>query len=183
MLDDVGTLLRLYESEVLVPLVEDAGLKPVRADIDFMMMPGTIIALMNNADDFNHQDDIVFWHPLTVLYTDKNGSSDTVFSLEASFDPKTETVFFQKAVITGVVELVRRDDHVVWIDPLSGVEFQRFPLEAADKVLMNAWYLFRGAVLPMLFNESFRFVSGVEQAVFQRVLIRQIHELYKDVKV
>lgn len=179
-MDKVGDFLRLYEDEVLVPLVEDTGLTPVRDDIDFVMQPGMIVVLMNNADSFTYAEDLVRWCPLSVIYSDNKSNTGTVFSLTATFDPKIETTHFQKASISGVVDLVRRDDCVVWVEPNTGRRFKRFPLEAADKILMNAWYLFQGAILPMLFNESYRFVSeDAEKFAFQRVMIRQIHELYE----
>lgn len=176
---ETGQILHLYEEEVLVPLVRDAGLDPVREDSDFVMSPGSVVVLMNNADDYTEREGFVYWYPLTVIYSDIDGKSDTVFSLEASFDPRIETTYFQRASIKDVVDLVRQDDSVVWIDPISGKQFMQFPLEAADKVLMNAWYLFRGAILPMLLSETYRFVPSYERRAFQRLIIRQIHELYE----
>ncbi len=176
----VRDLLLAYENEVLVPLVKDAGiLRPVRKEIDFIMRPGTMAFLMNQADNFRYVEEKILWHPLSVVYADRKGTTGTVFSLSASLDVKTETVHFQRAEISGVVVVARNKDDAVWIDPYSGKIFQHFPLDESDKVLMNAWYLFSGAVLPMLFTESYSFVPENERFAFQQTMIRRINQLYQ----
>jgi len=176
----VSDLLRLYENEILVPLVEEAGLEAVRdRDVDVSFTPGTIVAFINNAERFEYIDDLVHWNPLSVVYSDQHGNVGSVFSLDSTFHPKVETVEFQKAEISGIVTLVREDGDVVWRDPLSEGILLRFPMQEADKVLMNSWYVFRGGVLPMLRDETFRFVEPHEKRAFQAMMIRRIHQIYE----
>jgi len=176
----VRDLLRLYEDEILVPLVEEAGLEAVRdRDVDVSFCPGTTVAFINNAERFYYVNDLVHWNPLSVVYSDPHGAVGTVFSLESTFDPKVETVSFQKAEITGIVTLVRHGGDVVWRDPLSGQTMLQFSMQEADKVLMNSWYVFRGGVLPMLRDETFRFVEPHEERAFQAMMIRRIHQIYE----
>ncbi len=176
----VEDLLRAYEDDVLMPLLKDAGItRPVRDRIDFTMQPGLFAFLVNNAENYEFRDGIVHWMPLSVIYTDKYSNTGTVFSMSATFDLKTETARFQRAEITDVVVLLRTDVEVIWVDPYSRRVFQRFPLEEADKVLMNAWLLFRGAVLPMLMTLAYRFVPPDEKFAFQRTMIHHINRLYE----
>lgn len=179
-LAQVEDLLRAYEDDVLLPLIHDAGiLRPVRDRIDFTMQPGSFAFLMNNAKDYDFIDGLVHWSPLSVVYTDRHTTTGTVFSLMATYDLKTETAQFQRAEITDVVVLLRRPMEVIWVDPHAGQVFKRFPLEDADKVLMNAWFLFKGAVLPMLMTLSYRFAPPEEKFAFQRTMIRHITRLYE----
>lgn len=172
-------LLRHYETSVLVPLVERAGLEPIREAVDFTLTPGTIVALMNSAHAFTFSDDLIRWMPLSVLYSDRNGTTGTVFSLQASFDPRTETVVFQQARIHGVISLVRRPTDIVWVDPHSGRTMLSYPLSEADKILMNSWHLFQGAVLPLLRAEAYRFAPDHEKLAFQATVIHHINAVYK----
>ena len=178
-MDRVSDILLAYENEVLVPLVEEAGVDPIRDDIDFVMVPGTTAFLMNNAQAFDYVDNLVYWIPLSVLYTDPEGSSGTVYSIQATLDPQTEIVTFQQATMNGIVDLIRRESNVVWKDPISGKTLITYPLEESDKILMNSWYLFRAGILPMLRNESYRFVPDEEKFAFQQTMIRHINQLYQ----
>lgn len=179
-LAQVEDLLRAYEDDVLLPLVHDAGiLRPVRDRIDFVMQPGSFAFLMNNAKDYQFINGLVHWSPLSVVYTDQSTTTGTVFSLTATYDLKTETAQFQRAEITDVVVLLRKETEVIWVDPHAGQVFKRFPLDDADKVLMNAWFLFKGAVLPMLLTLSYRFAPADEKFAFQRTMIRHITRLYE----
>jgi len=178
-MDAVDDLLRAYEDEVLVPLVRETGYDPIRDNRDFVMSPGSILFLMNNAADFAFRGDLVYWSPLSVLYADRNHNCGTVYTMEASFNPRREIVQFERTEITGVINIVRYHDHAAWKDPYSGNTFIRFPLEDSDKVLMNSWYLFRGAVFPMLEREVYRFVDESHKFAFQQTMIRHINELYK----
>lgn len=176
----VEDLLRAYEDEVLVPMVRDAGiLRPVRDRLDFSMEPGTFAFLINNAANYVFHDGVVRWDPLSVIYTDKNRTTGTVFAMTADFDLKTETVRFQRAEITNIVILIRTPREVIWVDPHSKRVFQVFPLEESDKILLNSWFLFKGAILPMLMTVSYRFVPPEEQFAFQRTMIRHINRLYE----
>ncbi len=176
----VGSYLRSYERRAIAPLVEAAGYAPIIEDVLLPTFPGTLMFLMNNANDFAFASDLVFWYPLSVLYQDSGGNTGTVYSIKASFNPRNSHCQIERAEIHNVAAFVREEDHVAWEDAYSGSIFIRYPLHEADKVLMNSWYLFRGAVIPMLEREMYQFPQQHEKFAFQQTMIRTIHKLYDE---
>lgn len=178
-MDSVGDMLRAYEDEVLLPLVRDAGLTPIRNNDDYVMTPGTLLCLMNTASTFAYVDDRIWWTPISLIYCDLHKTVGTVFKMEASFDPQLEAVSFERSRIYGVIDIARFGNEAVWRDPYTNNILMRFPQEQADKVLMNSWYLFQGAVLPMLERDMYRFVGEAQKFAFQQTMIRHINNLYE----
>jgi hypothetical protein len=172
--------LRSYEDSVLVPVVERAGLEPVRGSVDFTLTPGTIVALMNGAGSHTHVGDALHWAPLSVVYCDRNGVSGTAYSLMASFDYGTGVARFEQAKLHGIMTLRRLPTAVVWIDPHSGKQLLSFPFEEADKMLLNSWYLFQGGILPLLRDETYRFALPHERFSFRAMMMRRINAVFRD---
>ena len=175
----VGNILRAYEDEVILPLVQSTGIDPIRGNTEFVMTPGSVVFLMNNAEDFSNNDKRIYWQPLTVLYSDQKGRTGTVYEMKASLDRGSDNIRMEFASITGIVDIVRHEDYVAWFDPLSAREFIRYPMRDEDKVFMNSWYLFNGAVLPMIRKEVYRFVNDDQKFAFQQTMIRHISTPYR----
>jgi hypothetical protein len=181
-MDTIADMLRAYEDEVLVPLVEGANLEPVRDDRDFTMFPGSIVALVNGSSKPQTRNDVVAWKPLTVIHMDGTGTSGDVYRLEARFRPDIELVEFTVAEICGIFRLERRPDCAAWIDPLTHQKLLTYPADRADRVLMHSWYLFQGAILPLLRRGGYRFVEGqLARAAFQRSMIHHMAQVYREV--
>jgi len=169
-----------YENEVLVPLVKETGVEPIREEVDFPMVPGALAILMNKARKASYVDQRLYWDPLSVLYSDPQGSFGSVYDLRASYDPRMERVRFERATMTNIVDLVRVGDDVAWIDPHTGQRLITYPLGESDKVLMNSWYLFATGILPLLINETYRFVPEDEKVAFKATMIHHISSLYRE---
>jgi hypothetical protein len=171
--------MRVYEEETFAPLIREAGFEPHYGNQTFTMIPGSTVFLMNGAEDYTYENGLYTWNPLQVLYCDKSGHTDTVYTITASMEPQSQMVQLQRAELTNIAALIRDGGSVIWKDAYSGRVFIRYPDHEADKVLMNSWYLFRGAVLPMLEREMYRFVEDHERLAFQQTMIRHINMLYE----
>jgi hypothetical protein len=151
----------------------------VRAvDAQLTLLPGSMAFLVNNADAYEEREGKFFWTPLSVVYCDRNDRKGEVFRFTGCLDGGDGQLV--EAELVGVVRLVRENQGVVWRNPLNGRLLLRFPGQDADKLLRNGWYIFRGAILPLLYHESYCFVETPEdQTRLQAQLMRQIHATYQ----
>lgn len=179
---NVVDMLRAYEDEVLVPLVVAADLEPVRDQQDVALFPRSLAVLVNNAERHRSWCGAIHWSPLTVVYMDEHNRSGDVYRLEAKFLPEIETVQFAVADLCGVLRLERQPDCAAWIDPMTSERLLTYPIDQSDRVLMHSWYLFQGAILPLLKQGSYQFVDGRPQrAAFQRNMIHHMAQVYREV--
>lgn len=168
--------LQAFEDEHIVPLVRGAGAEPVRTnDQAIMLVPGDVVFMMTDAASCRKVGERVEWSPLSVKYCDALGRIGNVMWFDASL--RDNACVIDAAIIAGVVCLEREGTSVIWRDGLSHRRLLTLPTLVA---LTNLWYLFRGAVLPMLFNGSYRFVSTPDdRAAFQANMLHQISTAYR----
>lgn len=175
--------LERYENEAILPWLVLLGVEPIRRDVEFVMGPCSVAFMMNNAGSFTRENDAYFWPALTVLYQDDRQRTGSVFTLTARYDPLTPggaQVVLVEAEIHDVMRLVRRPCCVEWVDPIDGQVFRKFPSDDVDRVLHNAWQLFRGGVLPSLCSGDYRFPEPEQRRVFQVAMTHQINALYAE---
>lgn len=164
-------ILREFEDRVIVPLLAEANIEPVRTNVPIMTSPGSITFLMNNANDYEAvEGGGVRWFPLTVLYRDDTGRIDEVFRYEgrSSHDG-------QQIVTTDIAGLLRLElnerNAVSWRDPLSGRHIVSIANTETRDVMKNAWYIFRGGILPGLYDRSWRFSDDPAERRFRQALM------------
>lgn len=173
--------LRMIEQKCLGPFLQEMGAEPICGnDFILTLLPGTVAFLMNDAESYTEVEGVVAWSPLKVVYCDDQDRNGVVFHVESRYDPAREVAWFQTAEITNVVRLERIEQGKVrWIDPLQNLAMLTLE-DAADKLMRNAWYLFRGAVLPLCYQQTYRFHEHrTERIVMQANLIHQIRVLYE----
>lgn len=170
-----------FERQHVLPLLSDIKAEAIcRNDFELTLLPGSIAFLVNNADAYEIHGGRFYWQALSVLYDDGNRKGE-VFNLHACYDGRADAGYFACAGINGILQLIRKNDRIVWRNPLDGKRLLSFPNDEPDKLLRNAWYVFRGAILPLLYVQSYRFASKQADAVvFQAQMLRQIATVYKD---
>lgn len=172
--------LKKFEDTHVLPLVRGIKAKPIRDQAHITMGPGDLAFLMNNAEDPEVTPGNLVWHPLLVMYTDRDGLTDWVFRFTAKLPATAQEPLLTSAEIFGVVKLVHGDGEVLWVDPVTDTVFLSFPMAESNKILSNAWFLFRGAILPMLYERSFTFPEPIEARVFQANVVHKIVAVYKE---
>jgi len=175
-------MLRQYEDTVVIPMVQEAELEPIRKRDDFTFGPGTTAALVNGVGSRELQDDMISWTPLVVQYTDRYGNIGVVYRLDAAMSQRDGKIRIQRAEISSIMSLVRTFDGIEWRNPLTDRLYRHLRTrnsEDADNVLLNSWQLFRGGILPMLRNESYWFVPEPERQNFQVVMLHHLRKLYE----
>lgn len=174
--DDTETLRR-FEQTVVRPLLTALGAEPIESNsFELTLVPGSIAFLMNNADAYEVDGERLRWKPLTVLYCDARDVKGEVFGFGASVDRRGNG-WLDSAEIHGVARLDRHYDAVVWRDPLTK---RRLVTLQDSRAIINAWHIFRGAVLPMLYQNTYRFLTEpADRATFQAQVLRQIHVAFE----
>lgn len=167
-----------FERSVVRPLVQAIGAEPIESnEFQLTLVPGSLAFLMNNADAYEVDGGWYRWKPLTVLYCDSRDVKGEVFSFGASVDRRGNG-WLDTAEIHHVVRLHRHYDSVVWRDPLNG---RALTTLSDHHAIINLWHIFRGAVLPMLYQNTYRFLDTPEDRwMFQAQVMRQVHVAFKD---
>ena len=181
--DSIVEALRRFEDESVVPLLAPVCAEAVRdPDRQFVMTPGAIVFLVNNCESYEQQERFCFWPALTVLHQDSAENSGEVFRLRGRYDLQNDTARFESAEMTDVVLLARHDGSVVWCNPLDGRKLIRFDDDDPDKLIRNAWNIFCGGLLPMLYHQTYRFpMTQADRVRQQNQLVHQISKLYREV--
>jgi|GEM_PF-4891428 len=179
---DTVQKLQAFEEQRVLPLLHEMKAEAIRdSKFELTLLPGAIAFLVNNADAYQEDGHLLDWQSLSVLYCDSHDRKGEVFRLHARFDRATDRGSFVSAEICGVVRLVQEGEMVAWRNPLDNRRLLQLR-DDAQMLLRNAWYLFRGAVVPMLYHETYRFVdSDADQHRFQAQVIHQIHAIYQEI--
>jgi hypothetical protein len=179
MLDaDLVKRMLLFEQQKVLPLVDQIGATAVRRQDPITLVPGDIVFLANNADGHELQGDCFTWRTLSVMYCDDNDQKGEVFCLSACYD--NGRLYLDAAEINGVMRLSREHDLVVWRNPLDGRRLLTFRGQEPDTPLVNAWYLFRSVILPMLYQRTYRFVpAGADAVLFQERVLRLLRAAWE----
>lgn len=181
MLDnDAIQQLRSFEEQRVLPLLDEMGAEAIRdSKFELTLLPGAIAFLVNNADAYQRHQGQLHWQPLSVVYCDADDRKGEVFALHARFDPTVERGCFVSAEICGVLWLIQEGELVTWRNPIDGKQLLQFRDEP-QKLLRNAWYLFRGAIMPMLYHNTYRFMeTEADRYRFQAQMIHQIQAVYR----
>lgn len=170
----VAAKARAFEQQAILPLLGEMSAEPTRHEVELNV--GDIAFCVNHQHGWAIGD-TWFWQPLEVRYRDANDKEDAAFRLRCCSAPD---VHLTQAEIMGVVRLQLDDDGVAWHNPLDGRRLFRFKKDEPHKLLVNAWYLFRGSVLPMLYQQTYRFnQSATEAVLFQQIVIRQMRAAWE----
>ncbi len=171
-------VLRNFEDQRLLPLLQEIKVEPVRDDAPVTMLNGGVVFMMNNARSYEQLgDQRVQWIPLSVVYCDGHGRTGEVFRYEAVENHGDITIV--KAEIGGLLRLERMDRAINWIDPLSGNQFFHLVDFDGTDVMLNAWHLFRGGVLPALYDRSWQFTENqIDRRLFQIMMFKRIRIAY-----
>lgn len=169
--------LRAFEQSVIRPLLDALGAEPIESNtFELTLVPGSLAFLMNNADAYEVDGEWLRWKPLTVLYCDARDVKGEVFGFGAAVD-RRGSGWLDSAEIHGIVRLDRYYDSVTWRDPLNG---RRLVTLRDPRAIINAWHIFRGAVLPMLYQNTYRFLTEpADRVMFQAQVLRQIHVAFE----
>lgn len=169
-------MLREFEDRVVVPLVQGIGADAIRDDAPITMLNGGIAFLANNARDYEVLGQRIRWTPLTVVYCDAAGHIGEVFRYEAE---ATSSAQFRAAQIHDIFRLQRTSRGVEWVDVLSGRRWFELPRRRGADVMLNAWHIFRGGILPALYDGSWRFHDDdVERRLFQAAMLGRVVAAY-----
>jgi len=176
---EVVEALRRFETDTIVPLVQQIGAQPIRSrDFCLTLVPGDVAFLMNDAFSYRQIGDRIEWSPLSVMYRDQQDRLGRVFGLEASYQADMQPSL-EVAEIDGVARIEREGSGVVWRDTVTHRRLLRFRIPNLP-MLTNVWHLFVGGVLPVIFQGGYRFVDRPsEQAAFQANMLHQITVAYR----
>jgi len=163
-----------------MPLLAEIQAGAIRGNFQLALTPGGIAFLVNNADAYEIVGDAVCWQPLTVLYCDGNDQKGEVFRFQASRDPNG--VQLVMAEIAGCSRCIVCDDGVELRNPLTNHKLLRLRVGDPSGLVLNAWYVFRGAILPLLYQGEYQFMQSLPDRVrFQAQMLHQIRAAYQGV--
>lgn len=172
---DVAQRARAFVQETILPLLKEIGAEPAYERPE--LQRGDLTFHVNTRDGWAIGD-TWFWRPLVVLYRDHTETEDAAFAFRCRGTPD---VRLTRATVAGVFDLQDDGDGVAWFNPLDGKRLFRFRRDDPHKVLVNAWYLFRSAVLPMLYQRTYRFSrDATEAVVFQQLALRQLRGVWEN---
>jgi hypothetical protein len=174
--------LRAFEDMSVMPLLNELGAGAVRdTDFQLVLTPGSIAFLVNNADAYCEDEcGSVVWQPLSVLYCDASDYKGEVFRLRARRTPKTVSIV--ESEICGCCQSVVVGDKVEMCSPFDGRRLLSVRTDDPAGVVLNSWYVFRGAVLPLLYHNEYAFMHVQPDRVrFQAQLLHQIRVAYQGV--
>lgn len=168
--------LLAFENETVLPLLTEIKAEPVRVGIPELSI-GDLAFVMTGVP--YRVEDGVRWKALSVQYRDIEESDDEVFAFDAEL--VNGAARLQRAELAGVFRLTRENGLAVWRNPLdNGRRLFTFRQDDADRILLNAWYLFRAVVLPMLYMQHYRFCYETVDAVrFQELVMGQLHLAFR----
>ena len=173
--------LRAFEDAEIMPLLDELHADAVRdANFELVLLPGSIAFLVNNSDGYEVVGDAVVWQPLTVLYCDDSDHKGEVFRFTARHD--SEGTRLVLAEITGCCRCVTYNDVVEMRNPIDNRRLLTLRADDPTGLILNAWYVFRGAILPMLYYREYQFMRTLPDRVrFQAQLMHQIRVAYQGV--
>lgn len=173
--------LQAFEDTEIIPLLDELQAGAIRdSEFKLVLVPGSIAFLVNNSDAYEVVGDTVCWQPLTVLYCDDDDHKGEVFRFAATHDCKGTRIM--AAEITGCCRCVSYNDVVEMRNPLDNRRLLTFRTPDPPGLLLNSWYVFRGAILPMLYYRTYRFVHTAPDRVrFQAQMMHQIRVAYQGV--
>lgn len=173
--------LKAFEDISIMPLLAEMRAGAIRdADFQLVLTPGTIAFLVNNADAYEVDGEAVVWQPLTVLYCDGNDRKGEVFRFRARRTAKRASIVASD--ICGCCQCVAAGDVVEMRNPIDGRRLLSMRTDDPAGLVLNSWYVFRGAILPLLYCGEYRFMHTLPDRVrFQAQLMHQIRVAYQGV--
>ena len=173
--------LQAFEDAEIMPLLHELQAGAIREpDFKLVLVPGSIAFLVNNADAYEVVGDTVCWQPLTVLYCDDSDHKGEVFRFTAARD--CNGVRLVMAEISGCCRCVTYGNVVEMRNPIDDRRLLTFRNPDPSGLILNSWYVFRGAILPMLYYRTYQFVhSAPDRVRFQAQMMHQIRVAYQGV--
>lgn len=180
-LDMIAQRLQAFEDLSVLPLLAEIRAEPVR-DVNFQLTltPGSIAFLVNNANAYEVVGDVAYWQPLTVLYCDPDDQKGEVFRFRAVHDRRGARLVM--AEIANCYQCLACGPDVELRNPINDRKLLRVRTEDPNGLVLNAWYVFRGAILPLLYHDEYRFMQTMPDRVrFQAQMLHQIRAAYQGV--
>lgn len=178
---DTTEKLRAFEDATIIPLLDEMNAGAIRdRDFQLVLTAGSIAFLVNNADAFEVRGGVTYWQPLSVVYCDRNDQKGEVFGFLAMHDGTKGRLF--QAEIHNCCCCVAHKKAVELQNAVTHRRLLRMPTDDPSGLVLNSWYVFRGAILPMLYHNEYTFMDSMPDRVrMQTQLLHQIRGAYQGV--